>query len=388
MTKKFITLILIISYITTCNGPCYGFGTKTLFARKSHAQRYVDDNAAQENKDILHAPSLLNIPKNLGHIVEYHKGKNEKLVIHIQDRHIDPVTQNNIASIIEILNVEHNIYLMCLEGASKELDTSFYNGFEDAALKKKIAEVFVQQGLFTGPELYKITNAENYMRAVGAEDSKLYLKHLASYKDNQVNKDSVVRLLQCMDVATDALKNHAYSKELLAFDKASRAYANKQIDLPEYLVQLKRHAVKASISLEEYPNLSKFINLTDKESKIDFKVAEEEREALIRYLSEHLPKEEVHELVQLSLDFRLNKVSDILFHEYLEALMNDNGLSNKDYANLTAYIDYIRSSKVINHLQVFDEAQDLDNRVQLALCDNVTQEKTVEYARSISMLED
>jgi len=388
MIKKIITLIVTISYITTCNGPCYGFGTKTLFARKSHAQRYVDDITAKDSKDILQTPSFLSIPKNFGRIVEYHKGNNEKLVIHIQDRHIDPVTQNNIASIIEILNVEHNIYLMCLEGASKELDTSFYNSFEDAALKKKIAEVFVQQGLFTGPELYKITNTENYMRAVGAEDSKLYLKHLASYKDNQVNKDSVVRLLKRMDNATDALKNHAYTKKLLAFDKVSRAYANKQVDLPEYLVQLKEYAAKANISLEEYANLSKFIRLTEKESKIDFKAAEGERESLIRYLSEHLPKEEVRELVRLSLDFRLNKVSDILFHEYLEALMNDNGLSNKDYVNLTAYIDYIRSSKAINHLQVFDEAQDLDNRVQLALCDNVTQEKTVEYARSISMLED
>ncbi len=388
MIKKIITLIVTISYITTCNGPCYGFGTKTLFARKSHAQRYVDDITAKDSKDILQTPSFLSIPKNFGRIVEYHKGNNEKLVIHIQDRHIDPVTQNNIASIIEILNVEHNIYLMCLEGASKELDTSFYNSFEDAALKKKIAEVFVQQGLFTGPELYKITNTENYMRAVGAEDSKLYLKHLASYKDNQVNKDSVVRLLKRMDNATDALKNHAYTKKLLAFDKVSRAYANKQVDLPEYLVQLKEYTAKANISLEEYPNLSKFIRLTEKESKIDFKAAEGERESLIRYLSEHLPKEEVRELVRLSLDFRLNKVSDILFHEYLEALMNDNGLSNKDYVNLTAYIDYIRSSKAINHLQVFDEAQDLDNRVQLALCDNVTQEKTVEYARSISMLED
>ena len=151
MIKKIVTLIIIISYIATCTGPCYGFGAKTLFARKSHAQRYVDDITAQDNKDILQSPSLFSIPKNLGRIVEYHKGKNEKLVIHIQDRHIDPVTQNNIASIIEILNVEHNIYLMCLEGASKELDTSFYNSFEDVALKKKIAEVFVQQGLFTGP---------------------------------------------------------------------------------------------------------------------------------------------------------------------------------------------------------------------------------------------
>ncbi len=70
-----------------------------------------------------------------------------------------------------------------------------------------------------------------------------------------------------MDSATDALKNHAYTKKLLAFDKVSRAYANKQVDLPEYLVQLKEYAAKANISLEEYANLSKFIRLTEKRAR-------------------------------------------------------------------------------------------------------------------------
>lgn len=388
MTKKTITLILIISYIITSSGPCYGFGAKTLFTRKSHAQRHVNASAKAAEKDILEASSSLSIPKSLGRVVESYKGKNKKLIIHIQDRHVDPVTQNNIASIIEALNLQHNIYLMCLEGAFNELDTSFYNSFEDAVLKKKVAEVFVQQGLFTGPEFYKITNAENYIRAVGAEDRALYLKHLANYKENQINKDEITRLLRHMGKATDALKKHVFSKELIALDKVSRDYVNKQIDLPEYLLQLNAYAAKSDILPEEYSNLNKFIHLTERERSIDFKAAEQERESLIRYFSERLPKEGVQALVQLSLDFRSNKVSDIVFHDYLESLAVEHGLNSAIYKNLVAYTEYLRLSREINHLKVFDEAQDLEERTQIALCNNQDQQSLVQYSKSVSMLKD
>lgn len=386
MIKKTISLIIIISYIMTCNGPCYGFGARTLFKHRSHAQRHLEK--VDDYKDIISTPSFLSIPQNLGQIVEYHKGKSDTLIIHIQDRHIDPITQNNITSIIEMLNQQYSIHLMCLEGASEELDTSFYDGFEDTPLKERIARSFVEKGLFTGAEFYKIANRANYLRAIGAEDKDIYLEHLASYKKNQICKSEVLNLLQGLHMAADNLRDRVYSKDLKALDSISRAYLSNKINFSEYISKLKRYAKRSDTEIGAFQNLEKFIQLTEREKAIDFESASREREALIKYLSENLKKEQAGELIRLSLDLRLNKLSEIAFYDYLERLIADFELQLTDYKNLTTYIDYIRFSKSINHLKVFDEAEEFEEKAQLTLCSNPVQRQLVGYSKSIRMLRD
>jgi len=386
MIKKIITLIITISYIVACNGPCYGFGARTLFQHKSHAQRNLE--SIDSYKDVTSTPSFLSIPQNLGRIVEYHKGKGSALIVHIQDRHVDSITQKNIASIIETLNQQYNIHLICLEGASEELDTSFYDSFKDTPLKENIARFFVEKALFTGAEFYKITNRANYLRAVGVEDKGIYLEHLANYKNNQASKSAVLNLLRSLRVAADNLQNYVYSKDLKDLDGIARAYLDGRVNFSEYISRLKACATMSGTEIKVYPNLEKFIKLAEREKAIDFEKAKKDREALIKYLSENLRKEEARELLQMSLDFRLNKLSEIAFYDYLESLITDYKLQATDYKDLFAYIDYLRFSKAINHLEVFDEAESLEERVQAALCENSAQRELVRYSKAISMLRD
>lgn len=384
--RKIITFILIVSYIVTFNGTSYAFGSKTLFQSTSHAQRHLDKARLYQDRDIAKSPALFSIPQGLGRIVEYHKGKGGRLVIHIQDRHIDPITQKNIASIIEILNTRYNVYLMCLEGASKELDTSFYDSFKDESLKARVAELFVEKSLFTGPEFYKITNSKNYLKAIGAENKETYLEHLNCYKDNQPHKSDMLKLVRSMAIAADALKRHVYTKDIQSIDKLSHAYSQKRTDFSEYLIRLKGYIEKSGTAIDAYPELNKFYRLMEQEAEIDFSGAEKEREALIKQLTEHLPKKGVQQLLGLSVDFRLNKISAVAFHEYLEGLIADFKPDKEGYHNLTAYIDYLEFSKTINYLKVFDETEEIEEAVQLALCGNAAQEKLVRYSKSLTML--
>jgi hypothetical protein len=386
MIKKIITLIIIISYIVTCNRPCYGFGARTLFQHRSHAQRNLE--SIDSYRDIINTPSFLSIPQNLGRIVEYHKGAGSTLIVHIQDRHTDPITQNNIASIIKTLNQQYNIHLMCLEGASEELDTSFYDSFKNTPLKEKVARFFVEKALFTGAEFYKITNRANYLRAVGAEDKGIYLEHLANYKNNQISKSAVLNLLRGLRVTADNLRNRVYSKDLKDLDDISRTYLDGEAKFSEYVSKLKAYADRSGTEIKAYPNVEKFIELAEKEKTIDFDGASKEREALVKYFAENLKKEEARELIQLSLDFRLNKLSEIAFYDYLESLITDSGLPTTGYKNLFAYINYLRFSKAINHLEVFNEAEYFEERVQAAFCDNPAQRQLAEYSKAIRILRD
>ena len=382
---RFLSFLLAITITLTSS---YSYAYPTLFKTTSHAQRHVKEDNTDNALNILKDSSSISIPNGIGRIVEHFKGKEDTLIIHIQDRHADKAAQLNIAKIIDEFATKYDTHLMCLEGASKELDTSFYDKFPDGEIKEKVSEFFVEKALFTGAEYYKITNKEKYLKAFGAEDRDTYLQHLAVYKDNVVDKDRILKFLKAVSVSIDILKNRIYTKALKEIDEKSRRYAQKQIQLPEYLKTLKVCSTNAKLDISKYKNLTKFIQLAEQEEGIDFKEAESQREALIKKLSGSLDKEKLDKLLQNSLQFRLGKITQEEFYDYLKNLIEQENLKRSNYKNLLAYCDYIAFSKTINHLAVFDEAEDLEEELMLYLCQTQAQKDLVLYSKSTRLLHD
>jgi hypothetical protein len=386
--KRILSILLSVSIALTST---YGYGYPTLFGSKPHTKRYLtEDGLAGKRTDIAGDPGSITIPEPIGRVIDTHKGKGDSLVIHIQDRHIDPVAQLNIAKIIDEFTEKYDTHLMCLEGASKELKTSFYDKFPDSKIKTKVAEFFVEKGLFTGAEFYKITNTDKYLNAQGAENKAAYLEHLASYKENGIDKDKILKFLKAVDISINILKKKVYSKLLKDIDKKARLYYTKQLKLPEYLKALQYYSKNAKVDILKYKNLNKFIRLIEKEKSVDFKDAQAQREELIKHLSENLENERLQELLKNSLDFKLNKLLDLTFYTYLEKFLKSKtyNLELTAYSCLTSYIDYLKFSKEINHLKVFDEAEDLEEKLMLALSKTPIQKNLVLYSKSVKILQD
>jgi len=379
--KRVLSILLSVSIALTST---YGYGYPTLFGSKPHTKRYLaDDSLAQKRTDITADPSSITIPESIGRVIDTYKGKGDSLVIHIQDRHIDPIAQLNIARIIDEFNIKHDTHLMCLEGASRELNTSFYNKFPDGKLKARVAKFFIEKGFFTGAEFYKITNADKYLNAQGAEDKAAYLEHLASYKDNGIDRDKILKFLKAVETSINTLKKKVYSKQLKDINKKASLYYAKQLKLPEYLMVLQGYSKKVEVDITKYKNLNKFIQLIGKEENIDFKKAESQREELIKDLSENLENEKLQELLKNSLDFKLNKLSALEFYAYLEQFLAPNTDNH-----LTSYIDYLKFSNEIKHLKVFDEAEDFEEKLMLALSKTPIQKNLVSHSKTIKMLQD
>jgi hypothetical protein len=296
------TISVILSLAMVLTSADYGYSS-TLFKTTSHAQRHLVANAPQEKLTIIDDPSIISIPQKLGTIVEYHKGSQDSIIIHIQDRHIDPTAQLNISDLIGEFIQKHKVSLMMLEGASAELDTSFYDSYEDNDIKKKVSKAFLDYAIFTGAEYYNITNKDKYLRAIGAEDKSLYLKHLDTYKSTLIDQESVLNFLQVVNSNLSTLKNTLYTKVQKQIDNASTMYSKGAIKLPEYINTLSDNAKKAKLDISKHKDLVQFIGLVQKEVQIDFKQAETQREAVIKQLSGSLDRVELNELLRKSMDF-------------------------------------------------------------------------------------
>jgi len=390
---RLINIIVLISFIFTSTTAYALPNKKTLFGGKSHAQRYVDDSAENLQEKIESGSLKLTVPAKLGNVIQSHKGKNKGLIVHIQDRHADEVAQLNIAAIVDTMNTNYGIDLLCLEGASDKLNTSFYDKFPDDKAKEATSKFFVKEGLFTGAEYYKITHKDKDIRAYGAENKKLYLEHLDSYKKSRTDRDKVIGFLKATKRELDKLKKHIYSRSLKIIDNKQKAYHHKSMELGDFVTYIANQAKKRKIDLSKYPNFEKFSKLITQEKNIDFKKAEDQRNALVKKLSELLKEDELKTLLANSLEFRLNKLSASSYYEYIEDTIasNKESININSYKQLLSYIEYIRASEKVDHMLLFDEIDMVLKAVKSSYYKNDTQkilDSYVEYAALIKDLYD
>lgn len=379
---KAINVTVIITLIFNIN-LSYAFSNRTLFDTKSHAQRSVRTEAEESLLDIEDNPAAISIPPAYGLIVESYKGKGSSLVVHIQDCHVNEIAQFNIARILKTLLKNYDIRLLCLEGASKRLDTSFYDTFPDGETKEKVSRFFVKKALFTGAEYFKITNRDQGISAFGVEDKDLYLAHLEVYQDVQPDKSKIISYLTGLETALNRIKERIYPKPLKELEAKDREYQDKIITLAEYASYINRSAKRLKADLRHYPNFRNFIRLVKKEKSINFKKAEEQREELIEELSQRLEEKQLKRLLKLSLDYRLNKISAIAFYDYLQGL-----LPITDYQELLSYIEYLRISSAINHLKLFEEIESLNEKITSSLFKSQADKTVFRYSKSLAASKD
>jgi len=384
--NKLISIIVIITFILTNTTLSYAGVQKALFTQTSIAQRHIITPDLLE--DITQDPSLLSIPKSLGKVVEYHKADSKDLVVYIQDRHIDAITQSNIADILKHLNQVYNIHLVCLEGAAKALDTSFYDDIEYTPSKQRVARFFLEKGLFTGAEYFKITQQDLYARLSGVEDPSLYYSHVKAYHNNAMDKQAVLQMLYRIKASLQRLKQVIYNKELREIDNLTRAFHDGQIGFADYALRLWEYAENKDLDTSAYDELAGFIAFMRKEKNIDFDAAEQERDNLIQELSDKMSSQKARELLAMSVDLRFDRISDIAFNAYLEFLINEYNLDITRFENLTQYIAYTRQAKTINHLVVFEQAESAESVVKQAFCTTRIQRELLGHDKAAGLLED
>jgi len=374
-------MLLSVAIVLTNN---YSYAS-TLFKTKSHAQRFLEEERPNEEKAF--ECLRLTVPAKFGNVIQHHKGKKQGLIVHIQDRHADETAQLNIASIIDVMEENYDIDLLCLEGASDKLDTSFYDNIPDTKAKEITSRFYVHEGLFTGAEYYKILNKDKEISAFGVEDKNLYFKHAAAYKKHNANTKEIGSYLKALERGLNTLKTHIFSRPLKAIDNKKQAYKIKQIELGEFVAYITKEAVKKDIQLSAYPNLKVFSQAMSAEKEIDFEKAESQRDRLVKRLSNILKDDALSTLLKNSLDFKLNKISASAYYEYVEDIadFNKDSINKTSYKQLFAYIDYIKLSDKVDNIILFDEIEAALKDIKTLCYANNTEKLFDDYIRYIEL---
>ncbi len=306
-------------------------------------------------KEVITSPDKVVIPRDFGLVKTRFQGKEEKLIVHIQDAHCNYEAQSNIVKILENLIRNYNLSFISVEGAEGMIDTTWFKSFPDEDVRREVATYFMKKGEITGPEFLSITT-DYPIKLFGAETKSYYIKNLNAFTTSYPLKEATESYFNEIKTALNRLKTYIYTEELKEMDQKTQDYEHKKIAFNDYVRYLQAMSEKKKVNLREYDNFFKLVNTLIYEKKIDFSIVDKERNTLIDELTKKLTKDEISELVMKSLTFKVGKISAAEYYKYLRALANKNRMNmTKRFPNLSNYVIYISVYSRIENEKLFKE---------------------------------
>jgi hypothetical protein len=202
----------------------------------------------------------ITVPEDVGWVTETWQPSQTPtaLVVHVQNLHTHPEAQQHLSKLIGHLHEQLGIQLVALEGAEGLCDTTLYSDFPDPPSTKRLATLFLQEGLFTGAEHYAIIHPGE-VTLWGVEDDTLYRQHLNIYQQGAARQADVETVLKRLREHLIPLRKTLYPKTLHHLLPLRDAYERDDDNsFQPYLTELQRLAKAETLALKAYPHLDAY----------------------------------------------------------------------------------------------------------------------------------
>jgi hypothetical protein len=295
-----------------------------------------------------------------------------KTVIHIQDAHCNYAAQRSIADILGYLSNEYGVYAVNCEGAAEGYDLSVFTNIPEKDIRQKTSDFFVREGMVSAAEYYAANNPKK-VSLWGVEDPDLYLKNLKIYRDSLAHKPEVDRYIKSIEYLLDNLKRHIYSQALLELDKKYSEYKDSRITFKEYILYLISTARRMMIDIKTFPNIYLLSQTLEEEDKINFKLANNEKDEVVDKLKKILSRNELKELLDMVSKLKTERISQPDFYTYLVKKAKSVKLDISGYTELHKYVIYISLYGAMDRTKIAKEIDAIEYKIKSSLYENDAQ---------------
>ncbi|MBI1978276.1 MAG: hypothetical protein HYS55_05945, partial [Candidatus Omnitrophica bacterium] len=341
------------------------------------------------------------IPSEIGVIKSAFQGTQDRLVVHIQDAHVNEEAQRNIARVIDYMNKtipppplssptqwgeeRRGGLLVAVEGASGDLDTTLFAAFPDEEARTAVADYYLREGVLTGPEHIAITKLPK-LKLFGAEETQVYEQNRKAFLDSLEFKDRSIHALSEIRLRLDQISRFVFSNELRRLRDEHTGFVKEKSYLSHYVRYLVELSDTLNVSSYPYRQMESFLNLVKLEKEIDFDKAEKEIDLLIGDLKKILDREELSRFVTNSIQFRLKKMTRAEYYGYLEDKVSGHSEAEAKYQNVLKYLNYTRSYEAIG-IELFTEIDQLEEAIKNKLFRNESEVKLDRLYRFLDILD-
>lgn len=307
-------------------------------------------------------PSDIHVPPAFGIVKErFQQDRAPKgLIVHVQDLHTHYEAHSNIARIIEHMVNRHAINVILCEAKDSDKGFAYLRPWTSERARKKVAEENLKNGRLTAWEALDLSSDLDLVLQ-GIEDRDLYVKDMESFLKAEVIREDALAFVDRVRNIVNNVKMHVYSRAQKAFDEKISNYRAERIGIQDYVTYLMDLSQRHGIDGSSLVNLGILIETLDLEGKIDFGKAENGREAIIETLSKGLSESEIQGLLDMSMKFKSNRISQHEFYKYLVNLARDEGIKLEDHPDFYRYTKYIATYHDLDASKLFGEINSLEN---------------------------
>ena len=331
-------------------------------------------------------PAKINYNEKYGRTRESFKGNQDKMIIHIQDAHCVSEAQKNIVGIVRDLYKNHNARLIAVEGADAYFNADDLSTFPVQSAKNDVAEYFLEQGRISGAEYLLIQN-DLPLAFRGAESRDLYIDNYNSFMKSMPKPgDSLFARIDEVDAALEALKINMLDENLLELEDKTRLNATGRMAFIDFANYIIKAADANKVSYEKYNQISTLVNAQNFESKIDFAKIHVELSDLIDALTEKIDKDQLTQLLNKNLYYKIGRIQPNAFFAYLKDLCDQADMDVSPFENLSKYTDYLSLYESIDDVEIIKQVSSLEDDIKDSLYTDPAQKDLLEHSKNIVLL--
>ncbi len=322
--------------------------------------------------DIFNSMSV--IKQEYGKVTAVQDSSSDITVVNIQDLHCHEQTQRNISEIIKTLDKNYSLKSVFIEGGYGQIDVSWINKVQDEKIRNSMIEKMLQSGYLTGAEYYAVKNSK-YDLLNGIEEKDIHqanLNRLSKIIEKQPQYNSVVSKV---NKEIEVLSNIHLNEKNKRFSRKINDYRNGKTDTLKFYRLLAKYVEKinsvpeqynniTAINFDDYPNISKYINISQQSKDTNPRQVSIELQTLINIIKNKIPYSSYKKLLDITKNFTdTEKLVEFLakFSEQYDIDLS------KDFKELNNFFTANRLNQNLNPIELVNEERKLIEQIRMAL---------------------
>jgi len=334
------------------------------------------------------APSKLrslvaSIPLSFGSIRKISIPQNkptDRVVIHIQDVHMNLEAQKNIGNAIRAMIGGRQVDFVGLEGAFNPIDLRRFREFPHHDVIGMVSDYLLRENRISGPIHTALTTTDALPPFAGIDDAAHYRANVEAYRKAATEVGVQKKLLLSRQRGLAEEKGKFFNPALMELDQKVEAQRRGELPLGEYLQTLKRAVKELPASCE------KFLEALKMENDLNFPQVEAERSRILSLLTEKLNKNQISELLNASLAYRLGSIQNAAFYQYVDGLCEKNGIHLSRFPAMRNYLQYILLAENIDVEVLLKEVRLAEEKAYASLVRSPEEKELIAKSRRLYLV--
>ncbi|MBI4396013.1 MAG: hypothetical protein HY548_02885, partial [Elusimicrobia bacterium] len=334
-----------------------------------------------------YAPLLNALPYAYGtarKVVLPKTGASGKIVIHIQDVHLNSEAQKNIGQTVQSLlsaKAGNDIGLIALEGASETILVERFRAYPRKGAVKEAADFLLNENQISGPIHTALVSPARIPAVIGIDDPRHYAANKSAYIRSAPRMEEWRQRLAAREKDLEATKASVLNPTLREFDRQVSAYRRGESSLGVYVKTLAGTRASA-VPLNAVPG---FLEALAMESALDFGRVEAERSRVIEALVEKLNKKQIADLITRSVAYRAGQLRHADFYAGLRDSCRWSDVDLSRFPAMDGYIRYVLAADSVDAETLFEELKSLEAAAYKTLARTTEEKALVSESRSLSL---